>query len=388
MSREKIIVAVCAFLMVAADKEKQKPVVVVHVTGSPQVEKDVATAAGGQVGSPQAIKADATVTGSVKKGEGGWQLKLTVKDKSGKVLSRGHYSLKKPRLDAETQKTLKQDLAEALSAAFAPPPPPPPPQPEPVASALPPSADGTLAITATAPERERPAWRTLVDLSGGLSVMARSFSTSNATDPKYNGGMVPGFRLDAALYPLAMRGRRAAMVGADVRYERMASFDSTAANGTKSSTTEDAFSIGLRGRWFVREDEMSPQLGARAGFGQRRFGTDADLGIPGVSYKALQLGLLGRLPIHSPRFALAAQFAYEAVLDSGYINNMASYGPGGAGGVTLEGGAEYLPADKLSLRLGAQYAHYGLSFDGVGMRQATSASDSYYGVFATAGYLY
>jgi hypothetical protein len=369
--------------MVAADNEK--PVVVVHVTGSPQVEKDVATVAGGQVGSPKTIKADATVTGSVKKGESGWQLKLTVKDKSGKVLSRGQYSLKKPRLDAETQKTLKQDLAQAFPAAFA--PPPPPPQPEPVASALPPSSD-TMAVTATAPETERPAWRTLVDLSGGLSVMARSFSTSNAADPKYNGGMVPGFRLDAALYPLATRGRRWAMVGADVRYERMASFDSTAANGVKSSTTEDAFSLGVRGRWFVREDEMSPQLGARVGFGQRRFGTDADLGIPGVSYKAMQLGLLGRLPIHSPRFALAAQFAYEAVLDSGYINTMASYGPGGASGVLFEGGAEYIPADKLSLRLGGQFAHYGLSFDGVGMRQASSASDSYYGVFATAGYLY
>jgi hypothetical protein len=387
MSREKIFVAVCALLMVAADKDQEKPVVLVHVTGSAQVEKDVAAVANGKVGAVKGAKADATVTGSVKKGEGGFKLKLVVKDRTGKVLSRGEYSLKKQRLDEDTQKALKQDLAQALPAAFAP-PPPPPPQPEPVASALPPSSETMAVATVASEPTTRPAWRTMVDLSGGLEMIGRSFATSNTADPKYSGGMVPGFRLDAALYPLANRGRKWAMIGADVRYERAVGFDSTAANGVKAGTTEDAFGVGLRGRWILREDEMSPVMGARVGFGQRRFGTDQDLGIPGVSYKFIELGALGRFPIVSPRFAIAAQLAYQAVLDSGYINDMASYGPGGANGVRIEGGAEYLPADKLSLRLGASYARYGLSFDGIGMRTATSATDSYYGAFATVGYLY
>src|SRR5205823_9798442 len=97
MSREKIFVSFAAFLLMAADPEK--PVVLVHVTGSPQVEKDVAAVAGGKVSAAKSAKADATVTGSVKKGEGGFKLKLVVKDKSGKVLSRGEYQLKKQRLD-------------------------------------------------------------------------------------------------------------------------------------------------------------------------------------------------------------------------------------------------------------------------------------------------
>src|SRR5262249_28216184 len=173
MSREKIFVAVCALLMVAADKDQEKPVVLVHVTGSAQVEKDVAALANGKVGAVKGAKADATVTGSVKKGEGGFKLKLVVKDKTGKVLSRGEYSLRKQRLDEDTQKALKQDLAQALPAAFA--PPPPPPQPEPVASALPPSSD-TMAVAAVASEPLRPAWRTMVDLSAGLEMIGRSFS--------------------------------------------------------------------------------------------------------------------------------------------------------------------------------------------------------------------
>src|SRR5262249_17884510 len=183
MSREKIFVAVCALFMVAADKEQEKPVVLVHVTGSPQVEKDVAAVANGQVGGVKNSKADVTVTGSVKKGEGGFKLKLVVKDKTGKVLSRGEYSLKKQKLDEDTQKTLKQDLAQALPAAFA--PPPPPPQPEPVATALPPSSD-TMAVTAAAAGAARPPRRTMGGPSAGLLVIGPRFSTSTPPDSQAN----------------------------------------------------------------------------------------------------------------------------------------------------------------------------------------------------------
>jgi hypothetical protein len=405
----------------AAHRRAEKRAALTQATGSSQIERDLLRILGGDVSlvAPREaarvqaelgnhsvdVEADAVrlatrlhvavlIAATAKKEGSRWQLRLVMRDgATGRVLARTRYTLLRSRVGADDARLIREDLASALGAAHT------PAEPASASSsgeARPPAGatdatPDTLAVSANAePLGERPSWRTLVEVAGGLAFGGRSYASSNPGEPKYSSSVVPGVHVEAALHPLAGRGRLYAALGFDLHYERAVGLSSNPQNapGMSVSTTHDAFGLGLRGRWILHEDAMSPVIGARVGYGQRRFLLDTDLGVPNVSYQYVDLSVFGRLPVFSPRLALTAQLALQPVLGAGDIQAMNVFGPGGGSGFGLDLGAELVAQGRLAVRAGMSYQRFGLSFDGKGARHVDSTTDSYLGGYLLAAYLY
>src|SRR5262249_44137295 len=246
--------------------------------------------------------------------------------------------------------------------------------------------------TGEEPTGPRSAQQTVLELSAGVGFQARNYSTSNMSEPSYSSGQIPGFRLDAAVYPAASLGKLAGAFGLDARVEKSATFNSQSPTmaGNTQPTDESAFSIGLRARWIVRDPAESPVLGARLGYGQRTFAISGDqnFGIPEIDYAFATVGAFAKVPLGSPKFALEGGIEYHAVTGAGPIVESSNYGAATVNGFHAEGGIAIVPLDWLLLRAGATYTRFGFAFTGGGAKQADTATDEYVGGFLTAGYLY
>jgi hypothetical protein len=251
------------------------------------------------------------------------------------------------------------------------------------------------APAAPPPPTDRPVARSVVELALGAGFSARTYVTSNKMEATYSSQQIPSFRIDGAIFPAASLGRVGAAFGIDGYYEHMTSFSSTSDKmpGATATTSEDAFGIGLRLRWLIREDADSPVLGVRIGLGGRHFAIQADmmgadLGIPAVDYEYADLAGLVRIPLGTWRVALAGTVAYQPVFSAGAIVEGSTFGPASVYGVHGEGGLELAPFSWLQLRAGATYSHFAFKFSGNGRRKVDTATDDYLGGYVMLGFIY
>jgi hypothetical protein len=421
-------------------KRSGKRIVLMGVAGAPQAEKDLAKFLRGEgqvIGQKEYIRVAtqlgatgtepdqvarvaarlgvaAIVAGKVEKEHGGLALKIVLREgASGRIVAKLRYPMAHPRLDTNLIARLREDVAPVIAQAVAPgggvgaqeidasADQPATPR---GATGGPDDENPLIAARAKASREERRssaptkdtgeeptgprlAQNTVLELSAGVGFQSRNYSTSNMSEPSYSSGQIPAFRLDAAVYPAASLGKLAGAFGIDARYEKSTTFNSQSPTmaGNTQPTDEDAFSIGLRARWIVRDTADSPVLAARLGYGQRRFAISGDqnFGIPEIDYTFATVGAFAKVPLGSPKFALEGGIEYHAVTGAGPIVEASNYGAATVNGFHAEGGIAILPLDWLLLRAGASYTR-----TGGGAKQADTATDEYVGGFLTAGYLY
>src|SRR5262249_44954791 len=246
------ICAVCFSLMAtsgvaSARRGTGKRVVLMGVAGAPQAEKDLAKFLRGEnqvIGQKEYIRvatqlgatgtepdqvakvaarlgAAAIVAGKVEKESGMLALKLVLREgASGRIVAKLRYPMAHPKLDANLIARLREDLSPVIAQAVA---------PGGGAGATeidasndtpatrrgetggPDDENPLIAARAKAAQQGRasgpakdsgeeapsvkPAAQTTLELSAGLGLSARSYSTTNMSEPTYSPGQIPRFRL-------------------------------------------------------------------------------------------------------------------------------------------------------------------------------------------------
>ena len=377
------------------------------------------------------LGAAAIVAGKVEKEHGALALKLVLREgASGRIVAKLRYPIRGPHLDANLISRLREDLTPVIAQAVAPgggaaaqeidasnndfggntaaatgsgpgsstpkgeTGGPDDENPLIAARAKEASAPRHASVTKDVeePTGPRAAQNTVLELSAGIGFQARNYSTSNMSEPTYSSGQIGGFRLDAAVFPAASLGKLAGAFGIDAHVEKSMQFQSQSPtmSGTTEPTDMNAYSVGLRARWIVRDTPDSPVLSARLGYGQRTFAISGDqnFGIPEIDYAFASVGAAAKVPLGTPKFALEGGLEYHAVTGAGPIVEANEFGAATVSGFHAEGGVAIVPVDWLMLRAGATYTRYSFAFTGGGSKQADSATDEYVGGFLTAGYIY
>jgi hypothetical protein len=445
------IISLLATSGVASAKRSGKRIVLMGVAGAPQAEKDLAKflrSEGQVIGQKEYIRVAtqlgatgtepdqvakvaarlgvaAIVAGKVEKEHGGLALKIVLREgASGRIVAKLRYPMMGARLDTNLIARLREDVAPVIAQSVAPGggvgaqeidasndssgggPGATTPRGETggpddenplIAARAKEKTSGEHHAAPTKDAGEEPtgprlAQNTVLELSAGVGFSARNYSTSNMSEPSYSSGQIPGFRLDAAVFPAASLGKLAGAFGIDARFEKSATFNSQSPTmaGNTQPTDESAFSIGLRARWIVRDTADSPVLSARLGYGQRTFAISGDqnFGVPEIDYAFATVGAFAKVPLGSPKFAIEGGIEYHAVTGAGPIVQADQYGAATVNGFHAQGGIAIVPLDWLILRAGADYTRFGFAFTGGGAKQADTATDEYVGGFLTAGYLY
>jgi hypothetical protein len=275
-------------------------------------------------------------------------------------------------------------------------------------------ADGAITREARQPTgdpRER-----AIDLVAGATFSARQLSFDFADglagedQPQgYDGVLVFGATADAELYPVALASGRtggfARNVGLTAVIDKVLLIKSKldSADGKSLPTSQTRWGAGLVYRWNLGSSATAPTLVLGARYNKLSFAIDeseadapGDITIPDVAYTYVDPGARFRLPL-GESFAVRLEGHYLFVLDTGEIQEAERYGDAGVIGFDADVGAELLLTSNVVVRAGARFAQLGLSFDGDGdptdpnadgTQDVTSATDRYYGFYATAGVLF
>jgi hypothetical protein len=174
-------------------------------------------------------------------------------------------------------------------------------------------------------------------------------------------------------------------------------------DGDALPTAQTRYGAGLVYRWNFGSTPTSPTLEIGARYNKLSFSIDesaADnpeqIEIPDVSYTYIDPGLGFRMPF-GDRFTAVAEGRYMFVLDAGQIENADRYGDGSTIAFDVDVAGEVKLTSNLLARVGGRFTQVGLSFDGNGdltdpsddgTQDVTSATDRYYGFYATAGVLF
>lgn len=286
--------------------------------------------------------------------------------------------------------TIEPDLREA--ARSAPPPPPPPPVVEraPVILDEPTPVD----VMEERPSGDRPPF---LVLHVGPAFLARTFDYTAANDSPafadgihYESALVPGFSIDAEAYPLApfVEGAVAGL-GLGLRYEKVfVSTEQVVDGATRSlDTSHQHFLARLLYRYAFGTPGESPEVGGHVGFGMLDFVLEDAADYRGATYRYLDVGIGGYVPLGTPLIALEAAASVlpfvslgdsvEELGDEASVFGYRLYGGLGSvfgGGFSARGGVELTSLDSE------------VSGAGRGGRKGDTASDSYLGVRLTAGY--
>lgn len=219
----------------------------------------------------------------------------------------------------------------------------------------------------------------------GPSMIARNLSfNSNPIDnkpPGYSNSPVPGARISAEFYPLALKNRlgAAAGLGIGLDYDRTLSLSVRlpTADGMVISlpTSQSRLFVDLRYRFVFGNRATSPSLTLIAGYGTRDFtvdriplsSTNMILDMPDVSYQMFAPGLVGRFPV-APTVALGAQARGLLVFDAGSIQTAQEYGQATVTGVDSSLYVDVLLGKRFALKAALDFAIIGYSFTGNGAK--------------------
>lgn len=363
----------------------------------------------------EAVRADAIVVGVVTGRGKKAVLNLGVREgRTGATAITLAIAMPKGRLGAEARERIAREVPAAIAQVrpLVDETPPAPPAPEPIAAgpAEPAGAAGAREdARATRRAAPRDAGEAAADVSVGLSFVGRRMTFTfdpalprDAQPWSYDGAPVGGATLAAEVYPMLLAGRGdgpLARVGVALAYDRVLSMHTRMSMGgaeMEFPTKRSRFGLGLRYRM---------KLGAptvKAALGWNRLATSIDSGamaldLPDVSYSYVDVGAKLHWPL-APRWAIAADARYLAVLSAGEIEDAAQYGGDAVHGLDLDAAIELTAMPRVLVRVGARYTRMGHDFDGSGPKASArdadpdqdvgGAVDVYFGGYVTAGYLF
>ena len=250
-----------------------------------------------------------------------------------------------------------------------------------------------------------------VDLGASMAGRSLRFDTRafDGAPRPYKNAPVPGARVAAELYPLALVAPGSWLAGLGVA----ADYDRTIALTLRASDertvplqiAERHYGFGLRYRLAFGHRPTSPTLTVGAGYGARRFAVDrsglmstASLDLPDVDYRMFDPGLAFRLPLGG-LVAITVAGQGLIVTSAGPIQRADQYGAARVLGGTASAGVELAIGERIAVRVAAEATQLDLSFTGTGMLAASrdgdsstvdvrGATDRYYGGVATVAVTY
>ncbi len=270
---------------------------------------------------------------------------------------------------------------------------------------------------ATAPANERTANRAAIRVDAGVSVTGRSLTfnsrifTEGTGNPKpYSNAPVPGARLEAEVFPLAVSNPNgaAAGLGLAAMYDKTISLGLHNALMPTATYTADEFrwNIGARYRYVFGAKPTSPSVTLGFDYGHRQFkvtnrpapDTGIVIDIPDVEYVGVTPSVTLRVPL-APAVALIAGGGSFLAFKAGAIQNPEQYGQARVTEFEAMGGLDVVLTKRVALRFTGEFALFGFQFVGNGaMANARDgdpsnidvggASDRYIGGAATIAVLY
>jgi hypothetical protein len=241
-------------------------------------------------------------------------------------------------------------------------------------------------VVATAEPARRGANRAAIRLDVGGSVLQRSlkFNSNIANKPKNVAiAPVPGLRLEAEVFPLALSSPQGALagLGAAVAYDRTLRENLTTTNPTTNMSftvpvKQSSYSVGVRYRLAFGKTETSPTLTVGVGYGKRLFSTDmskldaaaqADVrrDTPETDYTIIDPGLSFRLPV-TRMIAFTLGGRGLLVTGAGPIQKPESYGRARVYGVDGLAAVDVVIASRFALRFSGEFHQIGFNFLGGG----------------------
>jgi hypothetical protein len=247
----------------------------------------------------------------------------------------------------------------------------------------------------------------------GVSAIGRqlNFNTNLAEDqapPPYKSNLVPGARIHAELYPLALSDPYSAAAGLGLAgdFDRALGLTTTSslAPDEPLTTTMQNWSIGARYRLAFGNRAMTPTFIVGVGYGQRKFTIDRapldgmTLDLPDVVYTYIDPSLFVRIPLHP---SAAVVFGGRGLLmrDTGPIGKTDQYGKAKVFGVDAEAGLEFVIGRYFLVHVAGLFSQVGYTFNGgaeqtnnrdgdAGSLDVGGAQDRYFGAMGTVGVVY
>jgi hypothetical protein len=216
----------------------------------------------------------------------------------------------------------------------------------------------------------------------------------------YSVALAPGFRIAGDVYPFAQLGDAFADVGVNLGLDRSLFLNSELGN-QDFGTAQTRFGIGLLYDYAlgVKLGKSGAPVVLRGAFGFERLSFsidsgDVDTGLPDVAYSYLDLGAGALVPFMKD-LAAVVDFRFLIGLSAGEITEMQAYGGGGVSGFDFDIGAQWSALAPILVRGGLRFQRMGIGFDGDGalaeidgdgVPDVSGASDTFFGLYATAGY--
>ena len=268
--------------------------------------------------------------------------------------------------------------------------------------------DDDRDVRRTARVDNRPA----IDLAVGLSFTGRrlSFTTNLMTNAPqgYDGAPVPGLRITADAFPLAMNKQNQSFtrnLGLQLVFDRALKISSTLTkDGTdyELPTVEQHLAIGV-----VYRHPVSAVLGIEGSirFNKRKFVLDkspapmaTDVDIPNTDYSYIDPGI-GVTYALGPKMSLGGDARFLLITGTGEMSQADQYGAATVTGFDLQASFDYKIAPKILIRASAGFATIGFAFKGNGLLtnnrdmdatdiDVSGARDTYFGGSATGAYLF
>jgi hypothetical protein len=239
-----------------------------------------------------------------------------------------------------------------------------------------------------------------VDVTAGLSMSIRNLDfdvvegTENAPQ-KYTTNPVAGAFVAADIYPMAFGHKNKSFLSnfaVTLLFDRVIKLDSEVeVDGETVSlpTTQQHYAAGIQYR-----QPLGQSLWLEAGARYNRFsfeideaGAEDEVNVPDTDYAYIDPSIGARYLI-SPKISAGLEIRVPLSLDAGQIDDSAADGGLGAATLTafeVEAAGDYLITRNIFARLGARFSSFSFDFEG---NQVTGASDTYYGGYLVAGYLY
>lgn len=247
-----------------------------------------------------------------------------------------------------------------------------------------------------------PGERKMFHLSGGLALLSRSFRyTASDDSPKFNPGgiqyesaMVPGFALDAEIYPFVRLARNFARgFGFQLRFEKV--FVNTEQEvQTETGPTIQAletshahFLVRAMYRYRFRETPESIEVHGGIGFGVLSFQMAENEEYNGALYQYFDLTVGAYAPLSTQYFAMDLRVSLMPAVSLG--DTVEELGADASTfGFRIYAGLASLVTDALQLSAGFEYTGLNSTINGAGRdgREGETAEDAYVGVRLLGGY--
>jgi hypothetical protein len=236
----------------------------------------------------------------------------------------------------------------------------------------------------------------VVGLSFNMRRLSFTYDSTIGTRPAgYKGKPVPGGFFDLQVYPMSLGHKvtegQLKNIGFTAFYDQVLLVKSQDMTGKELKSAQSRFGIGLVYRYPFGKSATSPVVGARLRYGRQAFKITQPAPLPNVNYTIIDPGVFVKFPI-TEKIILDGAISYLAVPNTGQMQNMDKYGAATVGGFEINTGADYNLTREIFLRGLINFETIRYSFKGAGTLtdggKVKSASDSYYGAYVTAGYLF